>query len=105
MSTTMPSSSRAARRNVASTTYVAPCSRWAGPNTSPRRLWAIITWSRTVTPNTRSRPVVGDRVAERPQAAAGQARHDVRQLVEARLAGDERVERRVAQEVERDRQA
>ena len=29
-------------RNVASTTYVAPCRRCAGPNTSPRKLWAII---------------------------------------------------------------
>ena len=41
-----------ARRNVASTTYVAPWSRCAGPNTSPRRLWATIMWSRTVTLNT-----------------------------------------------------
>ena len=40
-----------ARRKVASTTYVAPCSRCAGPNTSPRKLWAIIMWSRTVTLN------------------------------------------------------
>ena len=52
MSTTMPSASRSARRNVASMTYVAPWSRWAGPNTSPRKLWAIIMWSRTVTLNT-----------------------------------------------------
>ena len=43
--------SSARRRNVASTTYVAPCSRWAGPKTSPRRLCAIIMWSRTVTLN------------------------------------------------------
>src|SRR4051794_31060287 len=105
MSTTMPSASRVARRNVASTTYVAPCSRCAGPNTSPRRLWAIIMWSRTVTLNTRLRPVVGDGVAERGQAPRGQPRHDAGQLVEARLAGDDHVEGGVAQQVEREGQA
>src|SRR3954471_19464635 len=101
MSTTMPSASRAARRKVASTTYVAPCSRCAGPNTSPRRLWAIIMWSRTVTLNTPLRPV-GDRVAERGEAPRSQPRHDARQLVEARLAGDEHVEGGVAQQLERE---
>src|SRR3954447_24656759 len=105
MSTTMPSASRAARRKVASTTYVAPCSRCAGPNTSPRRLWAIIMWSRTVTLNTRLRPVVGDGVAEGRQAPRGQARHDPGELVEARFARDDHVEGGVAQEVEREGQA
>src|SRR3954466_5524673 len=104
MSTTMPSASRFARRKVASTTKVAPCRRCAGPNTSPRKLCAIIMWSRTVTLNTALRPVVGDRVAERRQAARGQARHDAGQLVEARLAGDEHVEGGVAQEVDREGQ-
>jgi len=56
MSTTMPSASSVARRKVASTTYVTPCRRCAGPNTSPRRLWAIIMWSRTVTLNTAYSP-------------------------------------------------
>src|SRR3954451_5714175 len=102
MSSTMPSASRAVRRKVASTTKVAPCRRCAGPNTSPRKLCAIIMWSRTVTLNTALGPVVGDRVAERRQPARGQARHDPGQLVEARLAGDEHVERRVAQQVERE---
>src|SRR4051794_18681537 len=101
MSTTIPSASSVARRNVASTTKVAPCRRWAGPNTSPRRLWAIIMWSRMVTLNTALRLVVGDGVAERRQATCGQTRHDPRQLVEARLAGHEHIEGRVAQEVER----
>src|SRR5215210_2811307 len=104
MSTTMPSASRVARRKVASTTYVAPCSRCAGPNTSPRRLWAIIMWSRTVTLNTALRPVVGDGVAERRQAPRGQARHDAGQLGEARLAGDDHIEGGVAQQVEREGQ-
>src|SRR3954451_15836393 len=104
MSSTMPSASRAVRRKVASTTKVAPCRRCAGPNTSPRKLWAIIMWSRTVTLNTALRPLVGDRVAQRRQAARGKARHDVGQLVEARLAGHEHVERRVAQEAEGERQ-
>src|SRR3954465_11936456 len=105
MSTTMPSASRPARRKGASTTYVAPCRRCAGPKTSPRRLWAIIMWSRTVTLNTRLRSVVGDGVAERRQASGGQIGHDAGQLFEARLAGDDRVEGRVAQEVEREGQA
>src|SRR4051812_30106175 len=105
MSTTMPSASRSARRNVASTTNVAPCRRWAGPKTSPRKLCATMMWSRTVTLNTALRAVVGDRVAERRQASGGQALHDLRQLLEARLAGDEHVEGGVAQQVEREGQA
>src|SRR5690348_6204498 len=104
MSTTTPSASRSERLKVASITYVAPCRRWAGPNASPRRLWAIIMWSRTVTLNT-SALAVRDRVAERGQAPGGQPCHHHGQLVEPRLAGEERVERRVAQQVERDRQA
>src|SRR3954447_13031012 len=104
MSTTTPSASSSARRKVASTTNVAPWSRCAGPKTSPRRLWAIIMWSRTVTLNTRSRLLVGDRVAERRQPAVGQARHDLGQVLEARLAGEQHVERRIAQQVEGERQ-
>src|SRR3954471_8466920 len=102
MSTTMPSASRDARRKVASTTKVAPCRRCAGPNTSPRKLCAIMMWSRTVTLNTALRPGVGDRVAERREAPRGEARHDVGQLVEARLAGEEHVEGGVAQQVDRE---
>src|SRR5215211_3920465 len=104
MSTTMPSASRVARRKVASTTYVAPCRRCAGPNTSPRRLWAIMKWSRMVTPNTCLCPVVGDRVAERRQAPRGQARHDPGQFLEARLARDDHIEGGVAQQIEREGQ-
>src|SRR4051794_41066590 len=104
MSTTTPSASRVVRRKVASTTKVAPCRRCAGPNTSPRRLWAIIMWSRIVTLNTALRPVVGDGVAERRQAPRGEALHDAGQFVEARLAGDDRVEGAVAQQLQRERQ-
>src|SRR4030095_16540649 len=104
MATTMPSASSVARRNVASTTYVAPCSRCAGPNTSPCRLWAIIMWSRTVTLNTRLRPFVADRVAQRRQGSRGHPFHHSRELRERRLAGHERVERGVAQQVEREGQ-
>ena len=49
MSTTRPSGSSAGRRNSTSTTYVAPCSRCAGPNVSPLKLWATMKWSRTQT--------------------------------------------------------
>src|ERR1700761_600844 len=100
MSTTMPSASSPARRKVASTTKVAPCRRWAGPKASPRRLWAIIMWSRTVTLNT-SFPLVGDGVAERGQLPGGEPGHHVGQLVEAGLPAEQRVEGRVAQQLER----
>src|SRR3712207_3883220 len=100
MSTTIPSASRSARRNVASTTKVAPCRRWAGPKTSPRKLWATIMWSRTVTLNTKSLPVgrrvvgnrvVGNHVAQGRKATCGEPGQHVREGIERRLAGDERV--------------
>src|SRR5688572_32426779 len=100
MSTTMLSSSRARRLKVASTTYVAPCSCCAGPNTSPRKLWAIIMWSRTVTLNTGSPLAVADRVAERRKLPVGQPRHHVGQLLEGGDAGDQRVEAGIAQELQ-----
>src|SRR3954466_7673998 len=99
MSTTMPSASSVARRNVASTTYVAPCRRCAGPNTSPRRLWATIMWSRTVTPNI-GPPSVGDHVAEDTGRPIGQARQHRREVAERRRPGEEGVEGRVAQQFE-----
>src|SRR3954469_8293980 len=104
MSTTTPEASSSARRKAASTTNVAPCSRWAGPNIAPVKLWATIIWSRTVTLNTCSPLVVGDRVAQGGQPALRQPRHDVGEIVEARCTGEQRVEGRVAQQVERERQ-
>src|SRR5690348_498272 len=62
-------------------------------------------WSRTVTVNTALALAVRDRVADGRQGSLGELRHDVGQLVELRLAGDERVERGVPQELERERQA
>src|SRR3954468_23232026 len=100
MSTTMPSSSRSGRRKVASTTKVAPCSRWAGPNTSPRKLCATIMWSRTVTENTSGTSVVGDRVAQGGELARGELRHHVGQLLEPGGAGEQHVVRRVAEQLE-----
>ena len=47
---------------------------------------------------------VGDGVAERRQAPGGQPGHHVGQLVEAGLPGEQRVEGRVAQQVERERE-
>src|SRR3954449_7751771 len=99
MSTTIPAGSSAGRRKVASTTKVAPCSRWAGPNTAPGRLCATIMWSWTVTLNTGSHPVVVDRVAEGGQPAVREPRHDLGQLGERRGAGEECVEGRVVQQV------
>src|SRR3954454_25418134 len=100
MSTTTPVGSSSLRRNAASTTNVAPCSRWAGPNISPVKLWATIMWSRTVTLNTGSPLVVGDRVAHRGQPAVGEPPQNVRQVVERRRAGEQRVEGRGPQQVE-----
>src|SRR3954462_6721486 len=100
MSTTMLSASSSGRRNVASTTNVAPCRRWAGPKTSPRKLCATIVWSRTVTLNIVLLFRVGQGVAERGQASARQPGHHLGQLFEARLARDQGIERTVAQQVQ-----
>src|SRR5579864_7441519 len=105
MSTTTPSASSSARLSVASTTYVAPCSLRAGPNPSPRRLWAISMWSRTVTLNMSLSLAVRDRVAHGRQAPRGQPGHHLRQRVEVRLAREQRVEGRIAQQLERERHA
>src|SRR4051812_38549326 len=104
MSTTIPEASSSPRRKVASTTKVAPCRRWAGPKTAPVKLCATIMWSRTVTLNTHSLLVVGDRVAQGGQPAVGQPGQHVGQLVEPRRPGEQRVERRVPQQVEGERQ-
>src|SRR3954452_23251811 len=105
MSTTMLSASSAVRRNVASTTNVAPCSRCAGPNASPRRLWATITWSRTVMLNIGSALLIGDRVAERRQAAADEVLQHPRQLGECAGPGEQDVEDGVPQQVESESEA
>src|SRR4051812_334119 len=104
MSTTILSASSSARRNVASTTKVAPCRRCAGPKTSPSKLWAIITWSRTVTLNTSSPLLVGDHVCKRRAAPVREGRQHVGQFDERRGTGDQRVERRIAEQFERQRQ-
>src|SRR3954470_20297182 len=101
MSTTMLSASSSARRNVASTTKVAPCNCWAGPNTSPRKLWAIMMWSRTVTLYISSLPAVGDQVAQRGPGAVGQSGQHRGQFLERRLPGEQGVEGRLAEQVQR----
>src|SRR3954451_11631412 len=116
MSTTTPSSSSSRRRKVASTTKVAPCRRCAGPNVSPRRLCAIIMWSRTVVLYTRSDLLglvlglvvglrVADAVADRRQIPGNQPRQDAGQLVEPGLPRDQDVEGRVGQQPEGQREA
>src|SRR3954463_11812730 len=96
MSTTIPAGSSASRRKVASTTNVAPCRRWAGPKTSPVKLWATIRWSRTVMLN-KSGPfglsglVIGDTHAQGGRFP-GEPRQFLRQVREPDLAGDQRVE-------------
>src|SRR6476620_8465188 len=102
MSTTMPSSSRSGRRKVASTTKVAPCSRWAGPNTSPWKLCATIMWSRTVTENTSGTSVVADQVTQGRELARGELRQHVRQLLEPGGPGQQHVVRRVGEQLQRE---
>src|SRR3954469_3662514 len=102
MSTTMPSASSDSPRKVASTTYVAPCNCCAGPKTSPRRLCAIIMWSRTFTRNMSLLPVVADRVAQRGEFARGEFGQHVGQRLERGRAGEQRIEGRVAEQLERE---
>src|SRR4051794_37356433 len=104
MSTTIPAGSSASGRKVASTTNVAPCRRWAGPKTAPVKLCATIMWSRTVTLNTHSPLLVADRVAQGGQPAVGQPGQHVGQLVEPRGPGEQRVERRVPQQLQCERE-
>src|SRR6185312_6258839 len=105
MSTTMPLASSASPRKVASTTNVAPCSRCAGPNTSPWKLWAIIMWSRTVTLNTKvDSSLVADDVAQRGLASVGDPGHGFGQVGERRAARQQRVEGRIAQQVKGERE-
>ena len=106
MSTSTPSESSRGPLNDASTTYVAPCRRWAGPKASPRKLWAIIMWSRTVTVNTsrlpRSTVGIDDAPAERRQRRPRRAPPSPSgSSSNARLPRQQHVERRVAQQVER----
>src|ERR1051326_4081249 len=95
MSATMPSAPRSARRSSTSTTYVAPCSRCAGPKAAPRKLCAIMMWPRTVT------LYISNSVTDRIARRRGQLRHDARQLLERALARDQRVEPFVAQRIDR----
>ncbi len=52
-------------KNAASTMKVAPWRFWAGPNASPRRLWAIMMWSRTSRANMAAPVSVGEEDGER----------------------------------------
>src|SRR5918998_6633520 len=99
MSTTMLSSSSSGRRNVASTTMVAPCSFCAGPKTSPEKLCAIMMWSRTVTLNKPSLSFVVHQVTQGRELATRQTRHDLGQLAECRPPGDQCAEPVIVQEI------
>ena len=104
MSTTMPSASsvRAAERRVDDER------RAVQPLRRPEHLAAEAVGDHHVVADGHAEHglplAVGDRVAERRQAPVGQPGHHVGQLVEARLAGEQRVEGGVAQQVERERQ-
>jgi len=110
MSTTMPSASRSARRNVASTTYVAPCSPRRAEDLAPetvrdhdviadgdaeqdrpsRRFFLPLLIDDTDTQ--------GRKVHRRPDAASAEAG------LEAALVRDQRVEYRVGEQAQGQRQ-
>src|SRR5687768_13217494 len=108
MSTTMLlPSARVGRRNSQSTMKVAPCSACAGPNTSPLKLCAIMMCSRTPTlnmplpPSARLGPRIDDPDAKRITRLGQERRQRPGQGGEGELVRDERVERRVPQQVQR----
>src|SRR6201991_2405061 len=103
MSTTMPSASSSRRRNSTSTTYVAPCIRCAGPNTSPEKLCAIIMWSRTHTVYISN--LVINLVHDHVSRGTPQLAHHPRQIFETTFAVDERIQLGCCQQRERELQA
>src|SRR5262245_25269208 len=76
--------------------------RCAGPNSSPRKLCAIITWSRT--PTLYMLASVVDPATQLGQRARAQPAHDRRQLVKAAAVVDQSLEPRVAAQLERERE-
>src|SRR5580692_7690331 len=108
MSMTMPFRSSRSAMKAARTTKVAPCSCWAGPNTAPWKEWAIMIWSDTSTANTgtsRSMGFVGARIADQRAARVGlrpeNLRQSLRQVFERHRRGQQAVEDRIGQEIER----
>src|SRR5215471_802221 len=100
MSITMPFSSSVSARKAASTTKVAPCSSWAGPNTAPLKEWAIMMWSRTSTANTGDLRVVND-LAKRCTAGRQHCRQAGRQIGKGDRGFQQRIEPVVGQQADR----
>src|SRR5579871_3106368 len=96
----MPDASSCGARNCASTTKVAPCSRCAGPNSSPRKLCAIMMWSQTVSAYILYVPVGHDMT----EAVRQQSRHGGREIVERRRWLEQRVVPRVGEQRQRQRE-
>src|ERR1019366_728059 len=112
MSMTIPFGSSRSAMKAARTTKVAPWSCWAGPNTAPRKEWAIMIWSETSTANTgtsRSIGLRGARIADQRAARVGlraeNLRQSLRQALERHRRRQQAVEHRIGQEIERRRQA
>src|SRR5262245_45443454 len=103
MSTTMPFSSSVCAMNATSMTKVAPCSACAGPNTAPRNEWAIITWSRPSTVNTKRTSVagIGNELAEYAALRAQDVREPLREFVERYGGHQQGVEPWVGQKLDR----
>src|ERR1044072_9063474 len=102
MSTTMPFASSFSDMKATATVKVAPCSACAGPKTSPLNEWAIMMWSETSTAYTDAPSVwIADELAQhaaRGREDAGQFRG---QIVEGHRRGNQLVEHRIFQQIER----
>src|SRR6266545_1451160 len=101
MSITTPLRSSASAKNAASITKVAPCSACAGPKSSPRNEWAIMTWSRTSTANIGA-PSGGiiDDLAQQAAVRRQDLRQPRGQIVKRDGGREQRLEARIGQEFE-----
>src|SRR5882724_11056953 len=104
----MPFASSASAMNAAATAKVAPCSACAGPNTAPRNECAIMMWSDTSTANTIAPPGsngrfgrVTDQWAQHAACRLQDIRQPDRQVVKRNHRAEQRIERRVGEQLER----
>src|SRR5215831_12796753 len=103
MSTTMPLASSFSDMKATATVKVAPCSACAGPKTSPLNEWAIMMWSETSTAYTRTSPStwILDDLAQHAARRRENLGQPGRQLRERDRWREQRVERGIAQQIER----
>src|SRR5579871_703355 len=102
----MPFASSFSAMKATATVKVAPCSSCAGPKTSPLNEWAIMMWSETSTAYTENLSyLVADQLAQHAALRRENLGKAHGQVGERDRRRQQRIERRVLQEVERGRQA